>query len=594
MHGGVLLEGWCTLLLDGLVAGGLQEVVISPGSRSTPLVLAAHQHPDIRVQIVVDERAAAFLALGRVRITRRAVALIQTSGSALGHNLPAIMEARASGLPLLVLSADRPFELMDVRSPQTTDQTHLYGRQVVAFFEAGTPIEAPSALRAVRRLGRQAVARSQSPVPGPVHINVRAQKPLEPPLHLSSEDKQFKILIDSLRSEGAPKYYQGSVLAPSEAGLERIKRAVSASRRPLIVAGPAAFDEQERDAILAELSRLGAPTYLEGTSQLKFGPDGQTPAGVDMVFKVSQLRAKLAPDLIVQLGEPPIASGFQAALQDWPRVEHLVLTPTNYPDSTHQADIIEGHIATICQRLTRDLLPGSLDWDLAYLKAWQRATDRSRALAEQAIHPPDALTEAHVVWAARQAVPHQGALMVGNSLVVRHLDRYLSSGGARVRVIHQRGLSGIDGLVAGAIGVSQTQPCVLILGDVSARHDLGALALAELAGPQLTVVVVHNGGGRIFEALPLAEKMPPEDPVWQSFTTPNNGSLVPIASSLGWCAHAVSTAAQLDRVLQESELGAVKGKGKPTWIEALVSPHDATQHGKKMLKSLSEGMTDGY
>ncbi|MEL6187850.1 MAG: thiamine pyrophosphate-binding protein, partial [Myxococcota bacterium] len=154
-HGGVLLEAWCQLLYDGLVAGGVATVVVSPGSRSTPLVLAASGRADLEVVTVVDERAAAFYALGRARAEGRPLALVRTSGSAAGHDLPAVIEARAAGVPLVVLTADRPHELMDARAPQTIDQLRLFGEQAVGFFDLGLPDPTPRALRAVRRVGMQ-------------------------------------------------------------------------------------------------------------------------------------------------------------------------------------------------------------------------------------------------------------------------------------------------------------------------------------------------------------------------------------------------------------------------------------------------------
>ncbi|MBX2812498.1 MAG: 2-succinyl-5-enolpyruvyl-6-hydroxy-3-cyclohexene-1-carboxylic-acid synthase [Myxococcales bacterium] len=586
VHGGVLLDAWCTLLLDGIVSGGATEVVVSPGSRSTPLVLAASDHAALSVRVVVDERSAAFFALGRARVTQKPVILIRTSGTAAGHDLPAVMEAGAVGSPLVIITADRPFELMDVRAPQTTDQTHLFGRHTVAFFEAGTPVSDELALRAVRRLGTQAAARSRGPVPGPVQVNVRARKPLTAPAEVSPVDLEFRTKVSQLQLDGCPTIFTAQSPEASALALERVAEAIRGAKRPLLVAGPSpVWPRGGRANILQFVHHLGVPVVLEATSQLRFGPNGLGPLGLDMVLRVPRNQQRLQPDLILQLGEPPIVTGLQQALDSWRSVPQIVLTPRGYPDPTSRADIVEGDIErSCCALMAKDL--GQKAWSLAYLKSWAAAADQVRQLVNEAVSTmAPLLTEAAVVEAVRQAVPPDGRLMVGNSLAVRLLDRYLSPGGPPMEVLHQRGISGIDGLVAGGIGASVDAPCLVLVGDVSALHDLGSLSLAHLTGPGCIVVVIHNGGGRLFEELPLARQLAEmgQRSRLDRFTTPSEQSLVGVAEALGWRAVEVNSPADLKMALHTPTAA-----GKPLYIEARVDPLGAVKTLDRVVKAMEE------
>ena len=581
MDGGVLLEGWCTLLLDGLVEGGVREVILSPGSRSTPLVLAADRHQKLTTYTIVDERSAAFFALGRIRACGWPTVLIQTSGSAAGHDFPAVIEAAEARYPLLIVTADRPCELMAARAPQTIDQLHLFGRYVSAFFELGTPDPSELALKAVRRIGVQAATRAQSLVPGPVHVNLRARKPLEPPEGRTAEQDSLSREIDRMRSQKGPHIYMPRPLMPSREGLERIKEVLGEAKKPLIVAGPSpALKAHDRRIILEWLAPIGCPTYLEATSQLRFGPQGQGTAGMEAAFLAENLRPSLAPDVVIQLGEPPIGTGFQQALKSWTLDAHLVLTPYGYPDPTSSAEVVEAHISETCRQLGAEAYPPQ--WDTQYLNRWREVEAKASQLAQEALQMADVLTEGQVAFLARQVVPEGGRLMVGNSLPVRHLDRFVPGGGSSVDVLHQRGASGIDGLIAGALGASRDGPGVLLLGDVSARHDLGSLALSEHAGADLTVIVIHNGGGRIFEQLPLARKFGLDHPILKNFTTPSEVSLAPIAQSLGWRAIEVHTLEEL-----EATVGTEFSDGQPRWIEAHVPSHDAIERLNYMVSFMN-------
>ncbi|MEO1234532.1 MAG: 2-succinyl-5-enolpyruvyl-6-hydroxy-3-cyclohexene-1-carboxylic-acid synthase, partial [Myxococcota bacterium] len=562
-HGGVLLEAWCQLLYDGLVAGGVATVVVSPGSRSTPLVLAASGRADLEVVTVVDERAAAFYALGRARAEGRPLALVRTSGSAAGHDLPAVIEARAAGVPLVVLTADRPHELMDARAPQTIDQLRLFGEQAVGFFDLGLPDPTPRALRAVRRVGMQAAELAKHPRPGAVQVNVRARKPLEAPATEGPGEAEFRTDVEQLREEGAPEVKS----------LDDLRAAFASARRPLLVAGPAPVAlASELETQRSQLRALGVPVVIEATSQLRFGPGGLGAAGLEAVLRHEAWRRCLEPDLVVQLGEPPVSTGLQRALSEWSSARWAV-APRGYPDPDSRSHVVRAERGPALEALV------AASREEGFLDAWRRAEAAAAAAVEEGSSPTppgEELSEGIVTRWARDAVPAGGRLMVGNSLAVRHLDLYLPPGGSALDVLHQRGASGIDGLIAGAIGASQASPCVLLLGDVSARHDLGALALGTLAG-ELTVVVLHNGGGRIFEQLPLARQLGDGHPQLEPFLTEDARSLVPVAEALGWTATRVGTTSELREALAAGP--------SPRLIEAEVPPHGARDDMEGFVRS---------
>ncbi len=553
IHGGVLLEGWCSLLLDGFVAGGMREVVVSPGSRSTPVVLAAASHPELELTVIVDERSAAFFALGRARATGRPSLLVRTSGTAGSHDLPAVIEAAEAKIPLLVLTADRPPELVGVRAPQTIDQTRLFGTYARCL-ELGVPDSAPLPLASVRRAGVQAAALAMDGAP--VQVNLRARKPLEPPSELSAEDEAFLSEVSALRGSPGPRIHPPAPAVPSAEGLAALKNAIARSRRPLVVAGPAvAYRPEDRTALVEWAAGLGAPLCLEATSQLRLGPGGLGAPGFDAALRVPKIRAGLAPDLILQLGNPPIGTGLEGLAG--PRI---CLAPGGFPDPQSRAEVVQGSLPSFARAL-----PGSrFRPEPGWVERWAELFS-----AVSSLPLPD-WSEAHVTRAARSAVPEGGFLMVGNSLPVRHLDQFVPSGGPACTVLHQRGASGIDGLIAGAVGAARSRPTVLLIGDVSARHDLGSLALGPLA-PDLTVVVIHNGGGRIFEQLPIARRLGLDHPGLEPFTTPDPISLVPVAAALGWRAVAAA-----DRFEFEEAVGR-PADGRPRFIEARVPPHEATE-----------------
>ncbi len=460
---------WAARIVGGLVAGGVRHVVVSPGSRSTPFLLAVLARDELIVHDIVDERSAAFFALGIARVTDAPPLLLCTSGSAAGHYLPAVMEANAAQLPLLVLTADRPPELHDLGANQTTDQQHLFGVHARAFFELGAASEREEVLRGTEARAFLAAARTRHPWPGPVHLNARARKPLEgrAPCHPTSTRAFFPSV------------------EPDPDGLAWVASRLGRARRPAIAMGPApARVRALRPAVRKLASALGAPVLADATSQMRFtGEELALPRGA-LSLRTAAGRQRLDADLVLEVGAPPIDAGYAAWAEARPRV---VLTEGALVDPSASAEaFVVGELEASLEALAS--IEARSPW-------WQRLPS---------LPTPRALGPGAVAGAVVRAAAEGALLVVGNSLAARAIDLHVSDDRDLV-VLHQRGLSGIDGLVAGAAGAAHAsgRPATVLLGDVSLLHDLGSLATVGEPGPPFRIVVVNDDGGRIFEQLPI-------------------------------------------------------------------------------------------
>ena len=456
---------WVSACIDALLAGGVGDVVLSPGSRSTPLVLALLER-EVRIHDVIDERSAGFFALGLARVGCFP-ALVCTSGTAGAHYLPALMEASASHLPVVAITADRPPELHEQGANQTTDQGHLFGTHVRAFVELGAAHESERARRGIAQRTARALALAHAPIPGPVHLNVRLRKPLE--------EGPFGP------TTSAPSVVHAPRMLPDPAGIRAIASRLQTARRPLVAAGPAPLGAvSRRERVGALLGRLGAPLFADATSQLRFmgGTNACTCDDLDA----------LDADFVLQIGEAPIASAWLGWVEGRARA---VIADHGWPDPTGDAErIVWGDV--------RESLRG-LDEALAgdpVRSPWYGA----RRVVPHGAHFDACVIAETVVRAASAG----SLLMIGNSNVARAIDRVCAD--VDLGVLHQRGLSGIDGLIAGAAGASAAKgPITLLLGDVSALHDLGSLLTVR--GRPVRIVIVHDDGGRIFEQLPIARHL---------------------------------------------------------------------------------------
>lgn len=567
-----LQAAWAEWLIEALVATGVRRAVVSPGSRSTPLVLAlarAEAEGAIQVRVVVDERAAAFVALGQGRSTGRPSLLVCTSGTAGAHYLPALIEAAEARVPMLALTADRPPELQARGAPQTIDQSDLYGRHVRHSFRADTATADPRAVDGLLRTAQLAVHATRWPDPGPVHLNVPFRKPLEPDGGTHPEVEGLSRRVGESLEAGwaAPDL---PVVTPSGVTLDAVVGRMRAAGRGLIVLGPCApHAAASGDTVAALAAATGFPVLAEATSQHRFGERGYG-AALDVsepAFGSAIFRRRGAPEFVLQVGAAPTGR----ALGTWiatSGVERVVLTRHGVPEAFNQAArLVIGDLEPTLRGLAdRVRAAGPPPADAPWVDALEAVAARARQLAMAAA---DAGSQGEAVRLAVEALPRGGCLVLGNSMPVRDVDLYLPASPLGIRVLSQRGAAGIDGLIAGAAGAAGAsgRPTVLLLGDVSFQHDVGGLAAAAELETPLAIVTIRNGGGRLFELLPVNALPGLRQTFERFFLTPPAVDAVRAAEAFGLGALRVEGAEALGHALST----ALAGPGA-TVVEAVVDP----------------------
>lgn len=522
---------WAHAIVDELARSGLRTVVISPGSRSTPLVLQFHAHPDIHDISIVDERAAAFFALGIARATTRPVALLCTSGTAAANYLPAICEAHQSNIPLLVLTADRPLELHGCGAPQTMHQQNLYQNHVRAFHQLATPEPTPAKLHGLRATICRAFAHThgrtpQNTRPGPVHINIPFDKPLEPtpvaPDHRHHVPAQLTADAPAAvfgRAHNQP-YLQifSATAAPEPHTIQAFANLLLAAKRPLFLAGADNSTACYRDNLRKLAEHIRAPIAAEPTSNLRhWNQRGPNTLPADIVFQTDlyttagQAAAHTtAPDLIIRTGQAPLHWTSQKLIASLPETPQLIVGPhLEIPDPDHLAS---HHFACDENLLFEQTLTAlkTLQPAQSTDENWLAQHQHAHKSAIQTLHnlllDTPQITAPGLWFALGNLLPEDSALFVSASMPVRDLDTFMSHATQSLNIHFNRGINGIDGIIATGLGIAaaRNQHTVVVTGDIALRHDLSSLLLAHELNLNATIIVIDNGGGAIFERLPIA------------------------------------------------------------------------------------------
>jgi 2-succinyl-5-enolpyruvyl-6-hydroxy-3-cyclohexene-1-carboxylate synthase len=504
---------WAIALFDGLVGGGLRHVVLSPGSRSTPLVLAARRQPQLVLTPILDERSAAFFALGVARSSAHPVALVCTSGSALAHWFPAVIEASESGLPLILLSADRPPELRGWGANQTVDQTRLFGGFVREFHDPGPAEEGTTALKAMRALGMRAALVTQGSRPGPVHINLPFREPLVPGSGCEPErdSESGSSAGDKTRlSSGAQT--PGGVSAasfsdrPVSAAALAPDLGILLKGRGVICCGPMMISDSSAAAIRRCSEILSAPVLADPLAGLRFGPaTAYRITRYDSLLRNAELAAELKPDWVLRFGRTPVSKTLMGWLNGVPAV--LVDPSDQWSDSNHDVwmRISVGPVG-FCEWLQESGIGDSARripeamWAGRWAAAEQRLDRLAEAFLEQA-----PWFEGHLIRQLLDRLPDGDGLFCANSLPIRQIDTWSGQSAKRLQFFGHRGASGIDGQASTLAGLSfgrtdSAQGVTGLLGDLSFLHDLSGLMLMD--GLDRPCIVLNNGGGRIFDYLP--------------------------------------------------------------------------------------------
>jgi 2-succinyl-5-enolpyruvyl-6-hydroxy-3-cyclohexene-1-carboxylate synthase len=555
------------------------------------MVLGLDAERALRKHLVVDERSAGFFALGQARATGRPTALLCTSGTAAAHYLPAVAEASLARVPLVLLSADRPWEAYDCGASQTMDQVKLFGDQVRHYAELGLPDAA--ALPAVQRVAAQAVLRSRWPDPGPVHINARFRKPLEP-VEVSGPEPHA-ALVERLLEAGPPVAFPPREQVDPDA-IDFLVRALRGCSRGLIVAGPSLGSSLPllREVLPRLCAALGFPLLAETTSGLRaLASVMPVVTSFDVLFRSPAFLARHAPDFILEIGMPPVSTAYAAWLASQPQLARVVIAPRGWNDPHGTASaLLLGDPAAYLHELSLRANPEALD--PAWAPTWHRAAAIVEGLVK-AQTEASPLCEGAVARSVAQALGPGVTLLLGNSGPVRDIDLYGTSvyqidGDLAPHVLHQRGAAGIDGLIAGGAGaasVSGGRPVVVYLGDISLQHDLGSLHLAARASEPLVIVVTNNDGGRIFEQLPLARRSEVKGAFERYFITPHGGNFEGPARAAGLWYREVTERGALQEALAQAA-----ARPAASLIEARVPPEQGAQERTRLWRQAAELLGD--
>ncbi len=536
-----------SLLVQSLYKQGVRHAILSPGSRSTPLALAFAHHDGFSKKVVLDERSAAFIALGIGKESGMPAVLVCTSGTAAVNYFPAIVEARQSGTPIIALTADRPPALRGTGSSQTIDQIKLYGDYAVFFHEAGEPADEERDRARIKFAAKQAVTESIRKG-GAAHLNLPFRKPLEP-----SPD-----MIERVRKQNQHQITNTSEPKPS--GIRTISLSdeiigqINQSSRPLIIAGPANYNHTNESTALEIAEKLNAPVIAEPGS--RFGHHNLRVHRFEQFLRTDSVRNVLTPDLILRFGDQPFTRSLLTAIKSWREVPAIHFNGrASWQDHEMSADWIIDLVQN--DRLETDLInPQKSD----YFDQWSQADSDSELKLNIALEDENTLCDGHIFHHISNKLPDDWNLMLSNSFPVR--DAALFGNPAKHTIVN-RGAAGIDGIISTAIGSSLAtdSPTCCLAGDLAFLYDSNALfSLKHLSSP-FVIVVINNNGGNIFRMLPIYEH---QDTYQTYFETPQKADFEHIAKAYGVEYRRIESKEQLDQInFQNTE------PSKPLLIECV-------------------------
>lgn len=544
------MNEYIAALVDEFYQLGVRHAVFSPGSRSTTMAMLFTEYEGFETYMNIDERSASFMALGIAKAHKEPTVLVCTSGSAVAHYLPAILEAQYSGVPLIVLSADRPYTLLHTGAPQTVDQQKIFGTAVNYYEELSVPQD-EHYYTYPRQVARKAYMKAIDTKKGPVHINIPLFEPLVPELdrkHFEAGRSPYKVFKPNYgdvfsyqnRSNNTSNASNASNVSDvSDVSYTKNTTDNSANntnnfnnsnllltqyKRVLILAGPQ-IDIDEVESIHSFAENLQAPILADPLSNVrrchKTGTidDNHEVASnrnndTDMIQKkhfsdvvISTYDAFLAdkdlwpvlkPDCVIQFGQIVVSKRVQQMVASWDNVEYIEVNPTM--DSMNPMGKTTIHMQASIDMFTH--LFAVKNESNAYLNRWQRLDVAGKAQLSTAIEEPSCF-EGRTIRELQQHIPDNSQVLVANSMTVRDFDYFWLSGESDAVLYGNRGVNGIDGTVSTALGLATNhQPTYLVTGDLSLFHDLNGLAVAKTHNLNLTIILHNNDGGGIFEYLP--------------------------------------------------------------------------------------------
>jgi len=500
---------WAEAFVDELAESGVGSVCLAPGSRSTPLAVAFARNPQVTIFSHLDERSGAFFALGRGRRTGRPTPVVCTSGTAAANFHPAVLEANEGRVPLLVVTADRPPELRDSGANQTTGQEKLYGDAVRWYRDLPEPEADDRKLRSLRVTAARAVAKATGTPPGPVHLNVPFRKPLEPtPVEgdVPADFGERAPLATDGRDGPFVRTTQGSPQV-DDSDVAELARSLEAADRGLLVCGPANSPTPSRDALARLADATGFPVLADPLSGHRFGPAVDSRpvcGGYDSYLDGASWPD---PEVVVRFGASPTSKVLRKYLGQASARQVVVDPAGGWPEAEFTAtDLVVADPTPLAETLAREVTDSS---PASYRERFETAERRYWEMVADACE--ETFFEGAVLEAVARHCPEDTTLFVSNSMPVRDLDRFGRPRTDSLRVLGNRGVSGIDGITSSALGAGSAtdDPLVLVTGDLAFYHDMNGLLAVSRCDVDATIVLVNNDGGGIFHMLPIEEFDPP-------------------------------------------------------------------------------------
>ena len=511
-------------LVDELYQLGVRHAVFSPGSRSTTLAMLFQSHGGFHTYMNIDERSAGFMALGIAKAQGEPAVLVCTSGSALTHYGPAVVEAKHSGVPMIILSADRPYTLQKVGAPQTIDQQKYFGTAVNYYEELSVPSESHY-YTYPRQVARRAYLKANDHKLGPVHINVPLFEPLVP-----HRDEEYFTRGRSAKPFRFVKHQEIASLASLLDG-----------KRVLILGGPSVTNPK---SVVDFADRIGAVVIGDPLSNLR-QYEGVI-STYDAFLAHHERWEELRPDVVIQLGQIPVSKRIQQWMGTLTDIDYITVSPN--------ADVVNPSLTTTIHVMADiDVFLGEMSLgifvmqDLEYVRVWQGIESNSREQLNKVQEEPN-LFEGRTIHMLQRMMPDEGQLLVANSMSIRDMDYFWAAGRSQAMVYGNRGTNGIDGTVSTALGLSTNgKPTVMLTGDLSFFHDLNGLAIGKTQGMNLTIILHNNDGGGIFQYLPQKGT----DDFDYLFNTPQGIDYSGLATMYGLDYVKVTTNAELERAMQQ-------------------------------------------
>ena len=547
------MNEYIAALVDEFFQLGVRHAVFSPGSRSTTMAMLFTEYEGFETYMNIDERSASFMALGIAKAHKEPTVLVCTSGSAVAHYLPAILEAQYSGVPLIVLSADRPHTLLHTGAPQTVDQQKIFGTAVNYYEELAVPQE-DHYYTYPRQVARKAYMKAMDTKKGPVHINVPLFEPLVPELdrkHFEAGRSSYKVFkpnygdvfnnqnrsnTTSNASNVSDVSYTKNTTDNSANNTNDTNNFNNSNnsnnsnlllaqyKKVLILTGPQ-IDVGEVESIHSFAANLQAPILADPLSNVRrchktdaidanhevmtnrsndldMTQGKQSPDVVistyDAFLANKDLWPVLKPDCVIQFGQIVVSKRVQQMVASWDNVEYIEVNPTM--DSMNPTGKTTIHMQASIDMFTH--LYAVKNESNSYLNRWQRLEVAGKAQLSTAIEEPSSF-EGRTIRELQQHISDNSQVLVANSMTIRDFDYFWFSGESDAVLYGNRGVNGIDGTVSTALGLATNhQPTYLVTGDLSLFHDLNGLAVAKTHNLNLTIILHNNDGGGIFEYLP--------------------------------------------------------------------------------------------